>query len=484
MANRGCFVRLLIIEDDEEEIELFEEVLGEGIDVVFARSLADAHLAIDDGQFDFVVCDLKIPSSTGLLDSNVQHGVAVIGRLRSELRGVPVLAFSAHGATQDILKQLLQLGEMSDFLGRRVEESLLSFKDKSEFAECVDEIARVATEIQVLKGIEVAMGVEEFDLAPDQKQALRLCGRRRNARVIRVERLGGGLSGSAVVKVQLDGPSGEILGRFVAKLSDLGSIKDERHRYQTLVSGSLDFGSAPGIAEVVLTGARRTGALVYELAHNYPETVFSVLSVGDDPNLAGAIRSLTAPWLDRAPVAESTVGEIRRLSVSDQALREALLSADGVDGTDLFAIDDLPVQARLCTQHGDLHGLNILVSDSGGLVLIDWGEAMRAPASLDPVTLELCLLFHPASPFRDGDWPTTEQAERWHAIDEYLQGCPVPEYVRACREWALDAAVAAGNREVAAVVLAYAARQLKYPETNHDLASALVRGAMAFLQNP
>jgi hypothetical protein len=48
-------------------------------------------------------------------------------------------------------------------------------------------------------------------------------------------------------------------------------------------------------------------------------------------------------------------------------------------------------------------------------VIIDYGEVGEGTASLDPVTLELSLLFHPKGPLRPsgaafGAWPTEAQA--------------------------------------------------------------------------
>ncbi len=53
--------------------------------------------------------------------------------------------------------------------------------------------------------------------------------------------------------------------------------------------------------------------------------------------------------------------------------------------------EDRNIQVRWCCAHGDLHGHNVLVATDGSACLIDYGDVMDAPASLDPVTLELSL---------------------------------------------------------------------------------------------
>ena len=115
--------------------------------------------------------------------------------------------------------------------------------------------------------------------------------------------------------------------------------------------------------------------------------------------------------------------------------------------------------------------------------MIDFGETARMSAAVDPVTLELSPLFHPDSPVKDEEWPSVEQAIQWHDLDAYVANSPIADYVRRCREWTYNHGTSAGDNEVAAVVYAYAARQLKHPGTNRDLAVALIEGAYNLLES-
>jgi hypothetical protein len=63
-------------------------------------------------------------------------------------------------------------------------------------------------------------------------------------------------------------------------------------------------------------------------------------------------------------------------------------------------------------------------------------------------------------------------------LDPYLVGCPVEEFVRECRAWA--ARVGAGQREIAAAAYSYLVRQLKYRDTNKELALALLDGVKRY----
>ena len=138
--------------------------------------------------------------------------------------------------------------------------------------------------------------------------------------------------------------------------------------------------------------------------------------------------------------------------------------------------------ASRCCQHGDLHCANIVFDQRGGAMLIDFGDAGHSFASVDPVTLELSTIFHLEASRLPGEWPTEALLAQWSSVDAYVTGCAFPEFIRACREWAL--AVAGSPEEASAVAYSYALRQLKYGDTNKAFARALIRHSMSELLHP
>ena len=474
-------MRVLLIEDDEETIEDFvAELEPLGIELIVARSKACAD-ALLDGDLQLVICDLKIPSQDGALDAAVEHGVSVLARLRGDWSGVPVLGFSAHGATPDLLQQMLALAGNGDFLGSGDSNQLLDFFDKSKLSECLAEIRRMKEGADQLEEIEISRGVSQLELTPVQTRAIRIFARRRGARVARVSRLGGGRTDALVLRVQLDGPSGEHLARVVAKLGPLSLVQDEFRRFSQLISGTLELGVCPGITDIVVAGASQAGGLFYELAGEYPGTLLESLECSKIVSVVERLEERTSPWRSGAPAMPVKVATIRRSLIDDATICD--VASDVLDWERMTRIESIDVQSRSCTQHGDLHGLNVLISSAGEPLLIDFGGAARMSAAVDPVTLEMSPLFHPDSLFTGQDWPSLDQANRWHDLDAYVVNSPIANFIRRCREWAYNEGTSAGDKEVAAVVYAYAARQLKYRGTNRELAVALIEGSFDLLES-
>ena len=376
---------------------------------------------------------------------------------------------------------MLELVGTEDFLGVGKREPLLKFFDKSQLSECLAEVRRIKESVDQLETIEISRGTDPIDLTPAQARVIRIGARRRGARVARVSRLGGGLSEAVVLRVQLEGPSGEHVARVVAKLGAIPLVENESTRYQQLISGTLEVGVCPAITDTIVAGASQEGGLFYELAGEYPSTLFELIEHSEASRVVTRLQSRTSLWRSGAPTTSVKAAKIRRSLIDDTTFRDA--AGDVLNWARVEQIESLDLQSRWCTQHGDLHGLNVLISGAGEPLLIDFAEAAHMSAAVDPITLELSPLFHADSPIKDQDWPSAGQAARWHILDAYIDNSPIADYVRRCREWAHSEGTAAGDNEVAAVVYAYAARQLKYPETNRDLAVALIEGSFDLLEN-
>jgi len=290
-----------------------------------------------------------------------------------------------------------------------------------------------------------------------------------------VSGLGDGLSGARVIRVRVTDSQGVQVHDAVAKLSTPADVRREGDCYDNHVT-RLAPAATPRKLATLEYGAHKLAGIFFGLAEGSDQSAFDV--AGNSPERAEAvIRSLeaaTARWIDGVPETRTTIRHIRQRLLSDESL-DQVRNAFALDW--IHSFEDREIQARWACCHGDLHGKNIFVSPTG-TELIDYGDVGDGSASLDPVTLELSLLFHPDAPGKASSWPSAEQAKAWGNIEVYLQDCPFPEFTRECRAWALRAA--AGNREVAASAYSYLVRQLKYDDTNKERALALLDGIRSF----
>ncbi len=468
-------MRVLLVEDDQEYGQgLRDALLGEvpGLEVRFVRSRDSAFAALQEQTFDLVICDLRIPTSDGALDESVDHGVAV----HAGVHGTPVLILSAFG-TLELVREMHQGAPREDLYGTGAPILMTDFIQKGNLLECVGRVKACAAEIGRLSEIEVSSGAVAVELMPEERHVLRIFARRLGGRVVRIGRLDGGQSAAKVLRAQVDDAHGARRAVCVAKLGVLASIRDERDRYRHGVVPLLAPGAYTPELDVVVAGAGNVGGLFYRLADGYERSLFDVLraNAGLAVGVVERVRVVEQDWQVGAPVAGVEVSTIRRILVSDAAMDDIRPELVGLDTA---AFEGRVAQVKRCHRHCDLHGLNLLVgATQAAVVLIDYATVLDgAPAALDPVTVELSLLFHPGSADVRGTWPSIAQALQWHRLEEYTAGCPVASFVQRCREWAFE--VSASGREVYACAYAYAIRQLKYADTNHELARAIARAAI------
>jgi signal transduction histidine kinase/ActR/RegA family two-component response regulator len=89
-------LRLLVIEDDADALELLATVLRQrGADVVTARTTGEALLALEQGSIDVIVSDISMPGEDGYsFMRRVRERDATLGH-------VPALALTAHARPED-----------------------------------------------------------------------------------------------------------------------------------------------------------------------------------------------------------------------------------------------------------------------------------------------------------------------------------------------------------------------------------------------
>lgn len=466
-------MKLLLVEDNPDQIAAFQTALsGTGIELTVAPSRREAANQIGVASFDLIVLDLKIPSECGGLDAEPAHGLAVHAEIKLRSSGTPIIIFSAFGNLQ-LASRLTEESERHDLWGSGQEQQLTVFREKTQLSECINQVKTAKGHLDALSRIEISTGTQTFELSSTQKKVLRLFARRRGGANVVVESIGGGLSNAKTFKLQVLNENGSIGSQALAKLGEVESLRQESGRFHRFVSPSVPPGSIAHEIEFVRAGAANYGGLFYGLAHTYDRSLGDLILTDQiaSAQIVRRLRQIEESWQANVPMVEMPVQDIRRNLISDEAFGPCSAKLP----FDWLRLEQKGVRVKWCSQHRDLHCLNVLVRDATEPLMIDYGEVGEGCACLDPLVLELSVIFHPACQRMRNGWPTVEQAANWFSLDAFTASCPMPDYIRACRTWAV--ACQTSDKGLAATLYGYAVRQLKYPNTDHDIAVALAKCA-------
>lgn len=466
---------VLIIEDDDE----FANVLSEQIAAIcplstiqVAKNKSSAIELLKSSFYDIVLLDLKIPSDCDLQDEDPKHGHAVFTYARAQLPGTPFIVITGSPA-EEFIPSLLENSGVSDIWGAGKEIPVVSFVKKYRLNTFPDVFKSYCIPFSKLNDVELIRNGVSLD--DPEERLVRIfassCGCTKATFCL----VGGGLSGSKVLKVTVSNSSGQVVHNAVCKLGDMVDIKDESFRYSTHVA-RLPPGATPRKLAVLNHGAKSKAGVFYGLAEDCDLNAFECMPPDHDPaKMIEALMSNMRCWVE-AGERRMPVKELRRLLLSDEKFE---------DFSHLFpwskTIEEQEIQVKWGCSHGDLHGFNILISAKGTPFLIDYGDAGHSTPGIDPITLELSILFHPSSPLKDHDWPSADEALHWGDLAKYLIECPYPEFVKACRSWATQ--VTAGHRELAAIAYSYLMRQFKYEGINKERCLALLEGVRSFYES-
>lgn len=458
-------MKILLVEDEgrsvRDAMESIEREISQAY-VTLVGSRDDALAALTDADFDLVLCDIRLPPNSRSADIQEAHGLSVQAAVRSTCPGTPVLFLTGFATSRDTRSQLSLGGVANVFgIGRY---PLVDLVDKDDPVLLEAKLAELSAGLQRVLSVEMTGG----DYAPDPfvraASLYALSSGHASAEVA----LATGASGAAVGRVRLAGV-GQTPAAIFLKTTQHVKAEEEYGRYRQHVSNRLAPGFFAPTHEPVSGGLGRFSAVVSTLAEGDKSLFDLVVDAPEKgPYLVHRLQEGMRPWTasSRGRMV-TTLGDLRRRTLPDEALQRSKEAAD------LAAeVDHIQVEIGEVICHGDLHGENVLVDLDGRPLLIDFGDTGPGPAPLDPITLEMSLLFHPHGPARGSEQPLNWS--EWPNVEAFAAESPFAAFIRSTRTWAYELGT---DSEVMACAYAHALRQVKYDDVDSTIAVAIARAA-------
>lgn len=469
MNSRKFYV--LCIEDEEEIRDyLFSELQGlsnDKIEITFAESRDEASSFLqNDFFYDYITLDLTIPITTGSFEKSSSNGLGLLGEVKEKYPGTPVLVLTGT-STVKMMQQFLLTSNNVDIWYDDRDMPTVSHLEKSNIFQFLNNISPCISSVLALNDIELSYSFENLPIAHDR--LIRIFAKKNNAEFVKIEVIGGGYSDAKVYALVLNDRRGRVLHRCIAKCGSRKDIDIDSDNFSRLIS-MLKPEATPRKIDHIRYGAGINSAVFYGLATEHKYSLFSACNNGVmSLEVLYSLENILSNWHGNDIEERRQIKDIRRSLLSDESA-DRLTSIYGIDEATSF--EENYAQCRVSYIHGDLHGENILVDiDNGVTTLIDYGDVKEECTILDPLTLECSFLFHANSPC--GDWPTISSINEWCNLENYIKDCPYSREIQFCRDWTDKVGV--GNRELAACLYSYALRQLKYPDTDKDIAIKLIR---------
>ncbi|MDR6294713.1 response regulator [Pantoea dispersa] len=465
-------MQILFVEDNSSYAETLVSAVKDKFpeiawDVVDNSSSAEALL--DKNYYDLIILDLCMPSVPSGLEKTVENGQQLFYSVQRLMPGTPIYILTG-SELDSFATNLLRHGERIRLWGAEREFSTVLYFRKDETLELMKELAEVYDEIVSLNAIVINTRGKEIAFGKGQERSLQSF----------VRSMGGfdgvyyplsGLSGSLVGRIEVSDERFNVIGVFVAKLGLSSKIQRENESYTRHVRLMPMHTFTPLLLSMG-KGLKEYSAIFYTLADDYKDTLFNI--VRKDPckavEVIKKVRNSMERWSTARKVSRVKIGEVRRAKLDDADFNKILTQYDIEVIKD---IEDVFVNISESCIHGDLHGGNILVDQTGTPILIDFGDVGLKYTGLDPITLEMSLIFHPDCVASEISHEIRPFINNWPNIDRYCQDNPFREVIKYCRDWAYD--ISGDDKSVLAAGYAFAVRQLKYDTISADETIFLVK---------
>ncbi|MEA1072189.1 phosphotransferase [Sphingomonas sp. LY160] len=464
-------MQILFVEDNETFASQIMPLLREIPDVVVQheRSREAGSNAVIGRMFDLVILDLTIPPDDSSLEIASEHGQSLFHEIREFAPGTSIFILTG-SEPDEFSRRLARFGENIDIWGAGNGTNTVDYFLKEEVDVLLTRVAEIAATIADTDRVELDTRGRDLDLSEKQKRILRIFARKAGGISCEIRSLSGGLSEARVLRALAKNDQGRALAICAGKLGSRAGVEEEGRAYQQHVK-RLKIGAFPPVYCTIDKGVGGDAGIFYSLAEDN-ETLFELLTrtPSTSVSIVKEVKAILDRWADAKEVSEVEIREVRQSRLSD----DELAGLAGTHGLAEFAdIEDLRIRVSRSCVHGDLHAGNILVGGRGEPVIIDFGDVGPGFTCIDPVTLELSLLFHPEALRRGFSDELRRAVELWPDVDRYVERNPLGPLIEECRDWAHD--VGAGDKDVLASGYAFAVRQLKYDTVPAEVTLSLLR---------
>jgi len=470
---------VLIVEDNNSISQYISDEfskLGNDIETTIATCKNDAIKLLEssDTFFDYITLDLTLPNNVDDFEKKPENGLEILSQISELSKGTPVLILTAT-STVDMIQDFLSHSSNIDIWGNNEKLSTIMHLNKLRINSLNEIIKKVYINFSKILSVEIRPA-QSLDLPIEHDRLIRIFVNSAGGSIGKIKKIGGGLSDAKVYAVEVDDINGSRIYNSICKCGKHMDINVDAENYKKYIN-RLTPDASPRIFGHYQFGAKSSNGVFYGFAEKHNDSFFKAMCENRiSQELFTSIKAIFTPWHSASTNKVNTISHIRRMLINDEKTEELIQLYDIKNCSINF--EKKSVSYKYSCIHSDLHGENILLNtESNKAVIIDYGDINEGAIILDIITLECSALFHPSiKDYLDlGGWPTDIDINNWNVEEQYIKDCPFPDSVTFCRSWLKDLDI--GNRELAAGLYSYSLRQLKYPETNKQVAISLIKKA-------